>query len=286
MSQAETKRGCDRHLRFRCRVQNCQGSLVQIKPLFNKPLFVHSACGLWGTGDKGSIKEGHILPFWTKINWEQALKLTELHWCQRPPTQTETLELFPTAPGRISVCLFSSFPATASIQLGYSKLHGDAAVYKPPLDAFTRGWQLLNCSTSLPPCYVIALDYYREELFYFGFFCQHTIITFFILQLAHYITYCLVTEEEAVPTPSSFWFKEGRQAKVSLWLPFCNWAPRQAFYLGSHKNLTRSPVAQDPKHKNRLPLERDFAQLLFPGCPEILYFIALWIYCQWLHPQI
>lgn len=40
--------------------------------------------------------------------------------------------------------LFSSFPATALIQLGYSKLHGDAMMYKPPLDVFTCGWQLLK----------------------------------------------------------------------------------------------------------------------------------------------
>lgn len=56
LSQAGTERGCQ------VASADCRGSWVHIKGLFKKPLFVHPAGGLWGTGDEGPIK-GHVLPF-------------------------------------------------------------------------------------------------------------------------------------------------------------------------------------------------------------------------------
>lgn len=142
MSQGETKRGCHRHLRFRYQVQNCHGSFVQIKALLNRPLFVHPVCGLWGTGDIESmeINSAPLMSMSHNTDWDPG---------GFPYSPTKVLvatgrrAALSCAPGQTSVCLFYSFPATVSIQLGYSKLHGDAVMYKP-LDAFTCGWQLLK----------------------------------------------------------------------------------------------------------------------------------------------
>lgn len=195
MSQAETRRGCHRHLRFRYRVQNCHGSFVQIEALLNKPLFVHPACDLWGTGDKGSVEERHILLFWTKINWEQVLKLTELHRCQCPTIQIETPEVFLTPPLKSlsaqveeQLCrvlldrhLSVSFPPSQQqLQLSWATLNY-MVMYKPPLDAFTCGWQLLKrCSMSslwtitVKSCSVLGLFVSTQSFFFF--FCNYPII--------------------------------------------------------------------------------------------------------------
>lgn len=195
--------------------------------LWNEPLLAHAAGGLWGTGDKGPIK-GRVLPFWTEF-WTQVppeLRYIEArYWNQwgctdipQPRPRPWRFSLFPALKNFLAqVCLFPFFPAPAPVQ-GSSKPQGDVQS--------TFGSFCLSVAPAQTAALCHPFDPAPRAAVLPGWVLPAHSHYYFILQLAHWITHCLVPQ--AVPVPRSLWFKQGRKAKVMLQFPFCN--------LGTEKN--------------------------------------------------